>query len=934
MKSPDNKCRLVVVILTGCFILFTSGYTRADLFSFNDKGLHIDGGSMGAFDLEYPVLGKTYGESAYKVIAKETSGSSATVQYEGGAVLTAQVDPDGNVTYSVAHLPEDVKELRYTMLINFSYQQGGKWKFGAGTNNPFPIAKPSKAHLFQDHATKFQLTNHEGKSLSFGFPDSSYLELQDNRAWNWPVYALVAHLPLTKDNPTYKITVNFGSSSPDEKPVALIDALGQIKALDWPNKVKSVEELQTDVKSEQDYYAGLHPPTWDKFGGLPDSGNKFDLKATGFFHVEKKGDKWMLVDPDGNLFFHLGVCGMAPSDDYTTVSGRELTYEWLPPRDGEFKTAYRPENDGKVFSYHLANMIRKYGKPYEIDDFSSIMIDRISKWGFNSIGAFSSTPAAVVQAKNFPYVSGLPINAWKSKIKFIPGIAQTWDPFDTDNVDRLEQSFATTLPDRANDPLLIGYFLTNEPLYEDIPKVIPGLKGSTYACKRELVQMLSDEYKTIDAFNKAWAASAASFDELEDAPLAVNTKEASEDMDTYTGKFFDSYFKLVSDTFHKYDTHHMLIGNRFQPGTINNEQLCRAAGKYLDIMSFNYYTDGVDKDFLNRIYQWTGRPMLLSEFYWSASGESGLAGGREVATQQERGLAYRNYVEQSASLGYVVGIEWFTLVDQATTGRWFSGMDGERANTGLISVADRPWKAMLAEMMKTNYSIYQVELGEQSPFVFDNPRFAQAGYTKNVAFIPHATGAITLDCTTANWPGIPPEIISGKHLVEGADSGGVEGTFKLCWDEKYLYVLASIVDPTPLQNKQTIPSKLWNGDAIEIFLGSEKLDQGGALLFSDRHLIIGAGNRGKVPFYDDKSPQPYACETFLVPGSDGKSYTLEAGIPWEALDVTPKVGTTLLFDIAIDDSSNGQMRNRQITWNGTDKNSGDRTHWGTAKLMP
>ena len=227
----------------------------------------------------------------------------------------------------------------------------------------------------------------------------------------------------------------------------------------------------------------------------------------------------------------------------------------------------------------------------------------------------------------------------------------------------VEKSFSEGLPKRADDPLLIGYFLTNEPLYEDIPKVVPTLKGSQHACKAELVKMLTAKYGTIDAFNKAWGQSAASFDALNDTPLPVNTKEASDDMHTFTGQFFETYFKLVADTFHKYDTHHMLIGNRFQPGTINNEQLCRTAGKYLDIMSFNYYTNGVDKDFLNRIYGWTGKPMFLSEFYWVGNKEAGLAGGNDVGTQKDRGLAYRNYLEQSASLGYIVGIEWFTLID-------------------------------------------------------------------------------------------------------------------------------------------------------------------------------------------------------------------------------------------------------------------------------
>jgi len=275
--------------------------------------------------------------------------------------------------------------------------------------------------------------------------------------------------------------------------------------------------------------------------------------------------------------------------------------------------------------------------------------------------------------------------------------------------------------------LLIGYFLSNEPIYENIPKVVPGLDAS-YACKRRLVRMLSDKYKSIAAFNAAWGMAAKSFDQLNAAHLDVLTPAASDDMNDFTGLFLEAYFKLVSETFHKYDSHHMLLGSRLQPGTINNEQLCRISGKYMDIISFNYYTDAVDKDLLKRIRQWAAdRPMMLSEFYWGASHESGLAGGREVDTQQERGFAYRNYVEQAASLGFVVGIEWFTLLDQAATGRWFDGFDGERANTGLISVSDRPWKPMLTEMMKTNDDIYSVLFGLRKPFVFDYPRFIQPG---------------------------------------------------------------------------------------------------------------------------------------------------------------------------------------------------------------
>jgi hypothetical protein len=915
--------------LAATFLCLTST-ARADVLSFEDNGIHVDGGSMGTFTLEYPTL------DAEKVVGKTVTGNTAEVTYDKGGKLTVQIS-GGDITYTFADVPGGVKEAKFNMLIPFSYQQGGKWKMDSGTDTPFPVEKPKLPHLFGDHATVFTLTNFEGKSLIFHTPDFSYQELQDNREWNWPIYDWVMHVPFNADNPVMTVSVTQGTLAPGTKPVALVDEFGELAAGDWPTKLHSLDDLHADVAADQAYYASLTPPTGDAFGGLPGSGKALGLQATGFFHVEKKGEKkWVLVDPAGNEFFHLGVCSLPPGDDGTLISVQRGAFAWLPSYDDPlYHAAFRAENNGSVFSFYKANIIRKYQKPFSAEENAGRLLDHARKWGFNSIGAFSPIMPSVVQAKNIPYVTSLPLSQWDG-IKYIPGVVQTWDPYEPDNVAQVDKNFAKTLPASANDPLLIGYFLTNEPLYEDIPKVVPTLKGADHACKRELVTMLTDKYKTIDAFNTAWGTTAASFDALNEMALPVNTQQASEDMHDYTGRFFETYFKLVADTFHKHDTHHMLIGNRFQPGTINNEQLCRTAGKYLDVMSFNYYTDALDKDFLDRIYSWTGKPMFMSEFYWAANSEAGLAGGREVHTQQERGLAYRNYVEHAAALGYIVGIEWFTMLDEPSTGRWFEGIGGERSNSGLISVADRPYKPALAEMLKTNYHIYDVIAGKVAPYVFDNPRFTQVGAEEKTASAPHAAGPITVDGGTQNWPGIPPEIISGKRVVMGDDSGGVEGSFKMCWDENNLYVLVTVIDPTPFKNGfATQPNELWNGDGVEFFLGTEHLDQGGAMIFSDRHLIVGAPGAGKAPYDYYGAPQQYDTQTLIVAGGDGKSYTLEAAIPWKALGANfqPAAGTKLLFDIGIDDSTDAKMRQRQIMWNGTDKNSSDRTHWGRALLL-
>ncbi len=204
----------------------------------------------------------------------------------------------------------------------------------------------------------------------------------------------------------------------------------------------------------------------------------------------------------------------------------------------------------------------------------------------------------------------------------------------------------------------------------------------------------------------------------------MTTDTAKADVKAFVGVFLETYFTQIEKVFRQHDANHLLIGSHLQPITIEDEQLCRIMGSHVDVVSYNHYTSGVDTAALKRFHEWIGgKPMMLSEFFRASPKDSGLIGGREVSSQQERGLAYRNYVEQSAALDFVIGIEWFTLVDQATTGRCFSQYNGESYNTGLLNIAGRPWKDMLAEMMKTNRDIYELLMGKRPPFAWGDERF-------------------------------------------------------------------------------------------------------------------------------------------------------------------------------------------------------------------
>ena len=893
-----------------------------------DGGVQVDAGSMGQFVLSYPEL-RDAKDAARRPTGKTISGNRVALEYAGGGKIGLTCLADGTIALAFASMPRDVKTFRMGTLIDFSYAGGGTWEVAGGPAQAFPKVKPDKPFLYQGNVDSLALANFEGKVLTFAVPKYSYIQLQDNREWGWKIFAWFFQAPYDRNVRGYQVRLATGASGSAGRKV-LVDKFGQSTGGDYPGKVKSLAELKADVEAEKKWLASLAPPPRDKFGGLPGSGEKLGLKKTGFFYVETAGNRWVLVDPAGNAFFHLGVCAFQPMDDYTYLPGRKGIYEWLPPTSGQFATAYRP-GDTTALSFHLANRIRKTGRPFDMEGYQATMIARVRRWGFNSAGAFSPAFRPAQKAASFPYVASLPLSRWDG-VPPLPGV-DVWDPFDETSRRKVDELFAQRVAPQADDPLLIGYFLANEPLFEDLPKVLPSLTGK-FACKRRLVQALKGKYSTIAAFNRAWSAQAASFDELADRGLPVTTAAASRDVEAFTGVFLEEYFRLVAETFHKYDRNHMLLGNRFQSGTINNEQLCRICGKYLDAMSFNYYTYYLDKDFLDRIHGWTGgKPMILSEFYFNCPADSLLpGGGKDVASQRERGLGYRNYVEQAAVLKYVVGIEWFTLVDQSVTGRWFSKYNGENGNTGLISVADRPWRTMLHEMMKTNYGIHDVWLGRRPPFVYDDARFTGSPTGKKVAKISRAAGPIEVNGLAVNWPGTPAEQISAKRLVLGAASGGVECAFKLCWDDKCLYVLANVADATPMKNNYK-GGMIWSGDGLELFVGHEEPDKDGKLLFGDRQVLLSAGKvDGKYQWHFANSPKQYDCRMHVAANVDGKGYTLEAAIPFEALGFVPTEGMALRFDLGVDDSADGRRRDRQLMWNGTDRNSGDRTNWGRAVL--
>ena len=512
-------------------------------------------------------------------------------------------------------------------------------------------------------------------------------------------------------SPLRSYTVNAGGD-------VRLDRFGQMKDANFAGKVTSEAQLEADARADTAYYGSLQPPAdRDAYGGLAGSAAKYGLRATGFFAVQQMNGRPVLTTPEGNLYFSLAVNGVTAQETYTMVKGREEQFEYVPPYAGEYKAAYLGADN---FSFYVANKYRKTGSfPTEHDIYMEA-VGRLQKWGFNGIGAYS--PEKYGEEGKFPYVRMLPLDSmsWAK----IDGLS-LFDIYAPDAEAKLDQAFAKSVAPHADDKMLVGYFLGNEYDYHRFYTEVPKLKASSAAIKGKLVESLKAEYGTIEAFDAAWKMSFHSFDELNEAELTLKASPAWRDMEAFFAQYLDDFYGTVSKLFRKYDPNHLLLGDRWITTTFHNEKvrqtLAEASGKYMDVISINYYTYSIETALLNEVYELSGgKPLLMSEFGYGTS-EQGLAPLMKNAAfnQFQRGMRYRNYVEGVAALPYVVGADLFNYVDQAGLGRYWQGVWGEHYNSGLVNVADRPYKDYLQAIMDTNYDIYKVMLGQRPKFYYD-----------------------------------------------------------------------------------------------------------------------------------------------------------------------------------------------------------------------
>ena len=325
---------------------------------------------------------------------------------------------------------------------------------------------------------------------------------------------------------------------------------------------------------------------------------------------------------------------------------------------------------------------RRGGDAQETPPGRNLVSQRMSAWGFNTVGNWSWFRVSD-DADRKAYV--MTFRAPRTEPAYL-GMPDVYSKDFARRADEAAEQQCTALKD---DPWLLGYFIGNEPAWPDRESEVVDLflQGPDTATKTRLQVFLAEG----------------------DTPARRVE---------FVYGMFERYLTLIGEAIKRHDANHLNLGIRF--GGSPPAEVMRM-GKRFDVCSINVYEYEATTQ-IKRVYEATGRPIMIGEFHFGVPADGLGAGLVQTADQTERGKGYRYYVEQAAALPCFLGAHWFQWRDEPVLGRF----DGENYNIGLIDATNRPYFELIEAAKATHRRLYDVHMGKVPPFD-ERPNASAAG---------------------------------------------------------------------------------------------------------------------------------------------------------------------------------------------------------------
>ena len=488
----------------------------------------------------------------------------------------------------------------------------------------------------------------------------------------------------------------------DLKPITkIVDQYGQSTLSEWPGKIHRDQDLiaahSEEAAALKAQIAALKASTdRDAHGGWAHGPQ---LKATGWFRTQKLNGKWWLVTPSGHLFWSVGIdCVGANCASSPGGAGNMNLFSWLPAANDPL-SAY---SWWWGADFYQMNLYRTYGKDWETS-WRSLTGERITAWGFNTLGAWSGDKVCAELGKPFT-VDLSDGNADKISGGLSDFFSNTWSAAAEANIRKGTQAW-------SRNPLFLGYFVGNEMEWTGAGRLpveallLPG----TRAIKAAFTTILKSKYATIEKLNASWGMAAPSWtgwSDFQAKPVVLPAKHSAgleKDLSLLLSAYANQHYSTVNTLVKKYAPNQLYLGSRFS--AVPPDEVAIAAGNHCDVVTYNIY--GKSEVLLSRGKQIVkfDKPAMVGEFHFGALDRGMFGGGMvPVETQLERGLQYANYVNTALAQPWCVGVHWFQYIDQPILGRG----DGENFNIGFVSVGDVPYPELVNQAKAVHANIYKI----------------------------------------------------------------------------------------------------------------------------------------------------------------------------------------------------------------------------------
>ena len=376
--------------------------------------------------------------------------------------------------------------------------------------------------------------------------------------------------------------------------------------------------------------------------------------GTGFYRAEKIGGRWWLVTPAGHVFIHIGVATVNPDSGPTA---KAVFAKLFQDREG--------------WARQTAALLHTNG--------------------FNGTGNWSADAVLAAAPQRLVYTRGVDfMSSFAKKLGLthvVPGHTGYLDeliPVFHPDFPKFCEEYAQQLATTKDDPWLLGIYSDNE------------LQQPSQSIERYLKRPADDPgRKELETWLAARHVAAKNL--------------AAADRSEWTAHVMDRYYTLVGGAIRKVDPHHIYLGSRLHGLDAKNAALWKVAGKHLPVIAINVYGDWTPTESVRQWEQWSGRPMMATEWYAKAHDVPGLANktgaGWNVKTQRDRALFYQNFTLALLESRGCVGWHWFKYADNdpANTKADPSNLD---SNKGILNCSYQPYAELLAAMKALNTQIY------------------------------------------------------------------------------------------------------------------------------------------------------------------------------------------------------------------------------------